>query len=59
MPSAPMKHLDLKERIPFLKGRPHRELPIDKDDVLNLRIALGLHRDVSELWQDPHIFPAV
>ena len=45
-----------KDTIPFLKGRPDRTAPIGPDDVLNLLIALGLHADVSDLYEDPHIF---
>jgi len=55
MRSAAVKSA-VKERIPFLQGRPDREAAIDKDDVLNLRIALGLHLDVLDLCRDPHIF---
>jgi len=45
-----------EEKIPFLQGRPERDFAIDKDDILNLRIALGLHEDVLDLFGDPHIF---
>ena len=45
-----------REKIPFLEGRPDRDAMIGKDDLLNLRIALGLHIDVSELYDDPHLF---
>jgi hypothetical protein len=48
--------LDLQERIPFLKGRPERETYIDSDDLFNLRIALGLHQDVLDLYSDSHLF---
>ncbi len=56
MRSASMKPSTVSERIPFLKGRPDREIPVDKDDVFNLRIALGLHQDVIDLCRDPHLF---
>ena len=48
--------LSLQERIPFLKGRPERETSIDSDDLFNLRIALGLHQDVLDLYSDSHLF---
>lgn len=56
MRSAPLKPATLKDRIPFLAGRPDRDRPIEKDDILNLRIALGLHQDALDLYRDPHIF---
>jgi len=57
MRGSPTKSLtSLEDRIPFLQGRPERDLSIDKDDILNLRIALGLHEDVLDLYDDPHIF---
>lgn len=37
-------------------GRPGRNAVIGTDDVFNLRIALGLHRDVLEICADPHLF---
>ncbi len=37
--------------IPFLHGRPVREMPITKDDVLNLRIALNTAEDLEEFVQ--------
>ena len=39
-----------------LKGRPDRDMAISKDDMINLLIALEIHRDVSSFWQDKHIF---
>lgn len=48
--------LSLQERIPFLKGRPERDTSIDSDDLFNLRIALGLHQDVLDLYSDSHLF---
>ena len=56
MRSAPVKSSSSKEAIPFLKGRPDRDHAIDKDDLLNLQIALGLHGDVSDLYGDTHLF---
>ena len=57
MRSAPAKSQSpVDNRIPFLEGRPERDAAIGKDDLLNLRIALGLHVDVSELYADPHLF---
>ena len=57
MRSAEMRHLaESKEKIPFLQGRPAREFPVDRDDLLNLQIALGLHLDVLDLCRDPHLF---
>ena len=50
------RHEALKDKIPFLKGRPDRDYSISKDDMLNLLIALEIHRDVSSFWQDKHIF---
>ena len=46
----------IEDKIPFLQGRPERELSIGKDDILNLRIALGLHEDASDIQDDPHLF---
>ena len=37
--------------IPFLHGRPVRESTIDKDDILNLRIALNTAADLEEFVQ--------
>jgi hypothetical protein len=57
MHSVPVKStLRLQERIPFLKGRPERDTSIDSDDLFNLRIALGLHQDVLDLYSDSHLF---
>ncbi len=50
------RHEAIKDKIPFLKGRPDREFPISKDDLINLQIALEIHRDVSTFWMDKHIF---
>lgn len=50
------RHETIKDKIPFLKGRPDREFPISKDDMINLQIALEIHRDVSTFWMDKHIF---
>ena len=53
----PVHHtLNPSTRIPFLSGRPRRVTVIDGDDLANLRIALGLHRDVLELRNDTHLF---
>jgi hypothetical protein len=38
----------LKRYIPFMEGRPRRETPIDRDDVVNLEIALNTCKTVSE-----------
>jgi hypothetical protein len=46
----------LAHDIPFLAGRPDRSHRIDQDDLVNLKIALGLHRDVRDLCDDPHLF---
>lgn len=46
----------LGREIPFLSGRPVRNHRIDQDDIVNLKIALGLHRDVRDLCDDPHLF---
>lgn len=55
-----MKHISrpevLKDKIPFLKGRPDRDFAIAKDDMMNLLIALEIHRDVSTFCLDKHIF---
>jgi hypothetical protein len=50
------RHEAIKDKIPFLKGRPERDIPICKDDMINLLIALEIHRDVTTFWQDKHIF---
>jgi hypothetical protein len=36
-------------KIPFLKGRPKRETAIDRDDCMNLEIALNTCKTVDEL----------
>ena len=57
MRSAPTRHLvETKDKIPFLQGRPVREMPVGRDDFVNLQIALGLHEDVLDLCKDPHLF---
>ena len=38
----------VKRHIPFLEGRPRRETPIDRDDVINLEIALNTCKTVGE-----------
>ncbi len=38
----------VKSRIPFLEGRPKRETAIDRDDLLNLQIALNTAKTVEE-----------
>jgi hypothetical protein len=38
----------LKNRIPFLQGRPDRELPINHDDMINLAILLNTCKTVDE-----------
>ncbi len=50
------RHETIKDKIPFLKGRPDRELPISKDDMINLQIALEIHSNVPTLWTDKYIF---
>lgn len=35
-------------RIEMFGGRPDRDTVISKDDILNLKIELGLDRDVNE-----------
>lgn len=40
---------------PELIGRPRREDYISHDDVLNLKIALELSRDVRDLFLDPRL----
>ncbi len=50
------RHEAIKDKIPFLKGRPEREFAISKDDMINLVIALEIHRDVATFCQDKHIF---
>ncbi len=56
MRNAIIKSASISDKIPFLQGRPDRLGSIGKDDLLNLRIALGLHLDVLDLCQDPHLF---
>ncbi len=46
----------LYSKIPFLGGRPKRELNIDKDDIINLMIALELTGDVALFLEDRHLF---
>jgi hypothetical protein len=48
---------DLRERhIPFMDGRPEREMPIGREDFVNLRIALALFGDVEAFCKDKHLF---
>jgi hypothetical protein len=39
-----------------LTGRPDRAERIGQDDLLNLRIALALSKDVLDFIEDHHIF---
>ncbi len=41
---------------PDLVGRPEREVAIDQDDILNLKIALEIISDSSELLVDRYLF---
>lgn len=34
--------------IPFLSGRPNRELIINSDDIINLKIAFGIAKTINE-----------
>jgi len=43
-------------RQPKLEGRPNRQDPIGPDDLLNLKIALELDKDVLDFLEDHHIF---
>jgi hypothetical protein len=50
--SSPKKEFvqsSIKRHIPFLGGRPRRETTIDRDDVVNLEIALYTCKTVEEL----------
>ncbi len=47
---------NFSDKIPFMAGRPDRETSIAKDDLLNLVIALEIHRDITLFWEDKHIF---
>jgi hypothetical protein len=38
-----------RAKIPFLKGRPKRDTAIDRDDCMNLEIALNTCKTVDEL----------
>jgi len=35
--------------IPFMGGRPEREIDINNDDILNLKIALETSKNIKEL----------
>lgn len=37
-------------------GRPDRQDPINRDDILNLKIALAIDVDVLDFLADQHIF---
>lgn len=37
-----------KDFIPWLKGRPKRDIPINKDDIVNLKIVLYTTKGVEE-----------
>lgn len=55
------KHREIQQflemfRAPKPKGRPLRNEPINLDDILNLKIALALSKDVLDFLQDHHIF---
>lgn len=45
-----------RDIFPEQVGRPNREDIITTDDILNLKIALELCRDVRDLFQDHHLF---
>lgn len=40
-----------KDVIPFLQGRPERMLPINEEDILNLKINLNIARDLTEFLE--------
>ncbi len=56
MKSSSTKQLGANGQTSPEKGKPKRDTILDHDDVLNLQIALGLHRDVEDLFQDRHLF---
>jgi hypothetical protein len=39
----------IQGKIPFLKGRPKRKTAIDRDDCINLEIAVNTCKTVNEL----------
>lgn len=43
------RQTSIHTKIPFLKGRPKRETAIDRDDCMNLEIALNTCKTVDEL----------
>ncbi len=47
----------IQEKIPFLEGRPKREYGLNKDDLIDLVIALETSEDLLDFINDRHIFP--
>lgn len=41
-----------KDYIPFGSGRPKRQTTIDKDDILNLKIALNLSKNLNDFLEN-------
>lgn len=56
MSDSLMPRVPVECGIPLLSGRPARAHDIDQDDILNLKITLGLHQDVDDVCRDPHLF---
>ncbi len=54
LPSKP--NIKRSGKIPFLDGRPERELSITRDDVVNLMIALEINEDVTDFLKDKFMF---
>ena len=45
-----------EEEYEIIDKKPERETVIGGDDLLNLKIALELSSDVSDIFSDQHIF---
>jgi hypothetical protein len=43
------RQANIQSKIPFLKGRPKRNTAIDREDCINLEIALHTCKTVDEL----------
>ncbi len=49
--SIKLEHVLKSDYIPFLAGRPDRENPIGKDDMVNLEIVLNTSKTIDEFLQ--------
>ncbi len=43
-----LENVMAKDYIPLFEGRPQREIPISRDDLINLKIALNSSADLDD-----------